>query len=248
MIHVLSLGAGVQSSTMALMFAKGELTPMPDCAIFADTQAEPNAVYRWLEWLELRLPFEVHQVTQGNLLDEVLDPNRGYNPIPAYKDGSIGRRQCTYQFKLRPLHRKMRELAGLGKGKRSKGVEVVSYVGISHDEVFRMKASEFAWLENRWPLVEKRMTRGHCLEWMERNGHPKPPRSACVFCPYKSDEEWKHTKKTDARGWETAIKVDAKIGIRGERLHRSEKPLAEIELTDNQRDMFTNECEGMCGV
>lgn len=39
---VLSLGAGVQSSTMALMAAKGEITPMPDCAIFADTQSEPD--------------------------------------------------------------------------------------------------------------------------------------------------------------------------------------------------------------
>jgi len=35
MKHVISLGAGVQSSTMALMAAAGEITPMPDCAIFA---------------------------------------------------------------------------------------------------------------------------------------------------------------------------------------------------------------------
>ena len=34
-IHIISLGAGVQSSTMALMFAKGELSPMPDGAILA---------------------------------------------------------------------------------------------------------------------------------------------------------------------------------------------------------------------
>ena len=45
MIHIVSLGAGVQSSAMALMFAKGELTPMPDGAIFADTGAEPQYVY-----------------------------------------------------------------------------------------------------------------------------------------------------------------------------------------------------------
>ena len=57
MINVLSLGAGVQSSTMALMAAKGEITPMPDCAIFADTQAEPQSVYDYLDWLEKQLPF-----------------------------------------------------------------------------------------------------------------------------------------------------------------------------------------------
>ncbi|MBK8468120.1 MAG: hypothetical protein IPL32_20085 [Chloracidobacterium sp.] len=52
MKHIISLGAGVQSSTMALMAAHGEITPIPDCAIFADTQAEPQSVYTWLDWLE----------------------------------------------------------------------------------------------------------------------------------------------------------------------------------------------------
>ena len=42
MKHIISLGAGVQSSTMALMAAHGEIGPMPDCAIFADTGAEPQ--------------------------------------------------------------------------------------------------------------------------------------------------------------------------------------------------------------
>ena len=45
MIRILSLGAGVQSSTLALMIAHGEL-PMVDHAIFADTGAEPAGVYR----------------------------------------------------------------------------------------------------------------------------------------------------------------------------------------------------------
>ena len=45
MLTIISLGAGVQSTTMALMAAHGEITPMPDCAIFADTGWEPKAVY-----------------------------------------------------------------------------------------------------------------------------------------------------------------------------------------------------------
>ena len=56
-LHIISLGAGVQSSTMALMAAAGEITPMPTCAIFADTQDEPASVYKWLDWLEPKLPF-----------------------------------------------------------------------------------------------------------------------------------------------------------------------------------------------
>lgn len=36
-LRALSLGAGVQSTTMALMAAHGAIGLMPDCAIFADT-------------------------------------------------------------------------------------------------------------------------------------------------------------------------------------------------------------------
>lgn len=54
-IHILSLGAGVQSSTLALMAAAGEVTPMPVAAVFADTGDEPTSVYRWLDWLTTQL-------------------------------------------------------------------------------------------------------------------------------------------------------------------------------------------------
>ena len=71
-IHIISLGAGVQSSTMALMAACGEITPMPKCAIFADTQDEPRAVYDWLKWIVQKLPFTVYQVTAGKLSENLL--------------------------------------------------------------------------------------------------------------------------------------------------------------------------------
>lgn len=58
-IHILSLGAGVQSSAMALMAAVGEVTPMPAFAVFADTGDEPDDVYTWLERLRQLLPFRV---------------------------------------------------------------------------------------------------------------------------------------------------------------------------------------------
>src|SRR5262249_34440571 len=71
MLRVISLGAGGQSTTPALMAAHGEIEP-PDCAIFADTGWEPRAVYQHLDWLETQLPFPVHRVSRGNLRDDVL--------------------------------------------------------------------------------------------------------------------------------------------------------------------------------
>jgi hypothetical protein len=48
LLRVISLGAGVQSTTMALMAARGEIAPMPDCAIFADTQGRLLSANRWI--------------------------------------------------------------------------------------------------------------------------------------------------------------------------------------------------------
>lgn len=49
-LRVLSLGAGVQSTTVLLMSLAGEIEPF-DVAVFADTQAEPAEVYTHLEKL-----------------------------------------------------------------------------------------------------------------------------------------------------------------------------------------------------
>lgn len=78
-LRALSLGAGVQSTTLALMAAHGEIGPMPDCAIFADTGWEPQAVYDHLEWLMSGnvLPFPVHIVSAGNIRDDLIGAGDG---------------------------------------------------------------------------------------------------------------------------------------------------------------------------
>lgn len=78
-LRVLSLGAGVQSTTLALMASHGEVGPMPDCAIFADTGWEPQAVYDHLAWLMSPnvLPFPVHIVSGGDLRADLLAGARG---------------------------------------------------------------------------------------------------------------------------------------------------------------------------
>lgn len=124
-IQIISLGAGVQSSTMALMAAKGEILPMPVAAIFADTQDEPESVYKWLDWLEKQLPFPTFRVTAGRLSDSALAMKRtkdgrlfSQTNIPFYTrnhDGSIGKiifRGCTRDNKIKPLLKKARELGG----------------------------------------------------------------------------------------------------------------------------------------
>jgi len=273
-IHILSLGAGVQSSTLALMAARGEVGPMPTAAIFADTQAEPQSVYRWLDWLETQLPFPVYRVTAGSLTDSSLKRHRNQktgkpyyaNLIPAFaknSDGTAGLlgRTCTYRHKLIPILKKLRELAKIKRGQKTLGV--ISWIGISLDEVSRMKPSRDKWAQNRWPLIEKDMTRHDCLRWIEKNGYPKPPRSACTYCPFHSDHEWRTLKADSPDEFQSAVdferalqRTHASVKTEGKRqsapfLHNSMIPLDEIDFSEDTTQgnlHFHNECEGMCGV
>jgi hypothetical protein len=255
MLNIISLGAGVQSSTMALMAAKGEITPMPDCAIFADTGNEPEAVYNWLGYLTMLLPFEVMTVSAGNLLEDyetaLIERTRMDN-APFFTDSGPIRRGCTVKYKIQPLRRKARALAGIS-GKKCSTLEVSWWQGISTDEIQRARASTENWQEYRYPLLEQKMNRGDCLKWMEDNGYQTPPRSACIICPYHSDYEWQNL--TDAE-FHQAVQFDrllTKQGIKGVDkpvyLHHSATPLESVDFTNGgQVDLFNEECEGMCGI
>lgn len=273
----LSLGAGVQSSALSLMAAAGEILPMPHAALFADTQAEPESVYEWLDWLEKQLPFPVYRVTAGSLQTEALRVrlSKGGNlytnsNIPVYirpADGGregIQSRQCTGDFKIDPIHKKIRELAGpeiksWRKTKKVTVIPVVQWIGISVDEAIRMKPSKLDYIQNTWPLVDRGLSRKDCLKWMRDKGFPKPPRSACVFCPYHDDDEWKRLRDEEPQAFERAVQFEKSYQdsmgqikrISGKPfLHRSCIPISEVNFngTEKHPDMFGNECEGMCGV
>ena len=268
MLNIISLGAGVQSSTMALMAAHGEITPMPDCAIFADTQAEPKSVYTWLDWLEKKLPFPVHRVSAGSLRDEILGAVSGKNRMDARPpfftlSGGMLRRQCTQDFKVLPIIKKVRELIGVEYRQRApKEACVEQWIGISTDEASRMKPSRLPYIRHRWPLIESGMSRDKCLLWLGANGYPLPTKSACTFCPYHDDALWRDMKANDPESFADACAIDEAIrpGMAGPRrpegdawfVHRSLKPLAQVDFRSaedaGQMSMFGNECEGMCGV
>lgn len=295
-LRILSLGAGVQSTTLALMAAHGEIGPMPDCAIFADTAWEPKAVYEHLAWLMSPniLPFPVHIASGGDIRADLVAGAQGnrWASIPAFtrnvtpagatvpvldedQNGDmiivgqrvlpterIGvgmiRRQCTGDYKIVPIRRKVRELAGLTRRRSPKYPVVEQWIGISLDEAIRMKPSFESWQINRWPLIEQRMTRRDCLRWLERHDYPIPPRSACIGCPFHSDAHWRDMRDNDPDAWADAVDLDHAIrtgfrGLRGEvYLHRSAVPLDLVDLTNDadrgQLDLWPNECEGMCGV
>lgn len=236
---------------------------MPEAAIFADTGDEPHSVYRWLDWLEKNLPFPIHRVSAGVLSQaavriRVSKAGGSYvaTGLPVYMskaDGGkgLGLRACTRSFKIEPIHRKMRELAG--------GENVIQWIGISTDEAHRMKPSLNKWCVNRWPLIELQMNRRECLKWMMESGWPTPPRSACVYCPYHNDREWLRLKNDEPSEFAKAVEFEKDLQSAYSKsdsmtsvpwLHKTMQPLAEVDFDPSSKEpsLFGNECEGMCGV
>ena len=249
-MKIISLGAGVQSSTMLLMALEGEFESKPDCAIFADTQDEPAEVYAQLKYLKERSgDFPIYTVTKGKLSDSVLSLVDRFISIPTYGDrGGMGRRQCTREFKITPINKKCRELFGAVKYQRIPINSVQMWIGISLDEVQRMKHNRERWIENRWPLIEKRMTRHDCLLWLKKHGHPIPPKSACIFCPFHDNKTWQRMKDEQPNEFRKVIEIDRELNKRGEYLHRKLQPIDEISFVKKEESLFDNECEGICGV
>jgi hypothetical protein len=103
----------------------------------------------------------------------------------------------------------------------------------------------------------------HCAgggAWLKGRPPHAVPRSACVFCPYRTNKEWLHLKQTDPDGWQRAVEIDHALRQEGTvanrrmqqklYLRRSCVPLDVVDL-GHEKTLFrpmTNECQGMCGV
>jgi hypothetical protein len=262
---------------------RGDITPGIDVAVFADTGEEPAAVYRHLEWLRsLNGPPILVRSIGSRLGDDLL---RGQNStrqrfasIPAYtaaREGvqsGIVRRQCTHEYKVRVIERSIRrEVLMLKPGQHiPKGVHVRQAFGISVDEKSRASRIYERWImgeapfEPVFPLLDRRMTRADCISWLRQFVPHDVSRSACVFCPFKSNREWRHLRDTDPQGWARAVQIDDALRIPGNvvnrgldqklYVHRDCVPLRTADLDDGDgRQLmldpsWENECVGMCGV
>ena len=261
---VLALGAGVQSSALALMADEGRFGERPDCAIFADTQWEPEEVYEQLEWIEERVSFPIHRVSFGNIRKDVLNAFGGvpvgqYGQPPFYvresdeaaalkgRSPDVGGalwRRCTTEYKIQPIQKKIRELLGYKKRQRIKK-QAQQWFGISTDEAHRMRDSRVSWIHNYYPLCESGISRGDCEKFLVQRGMEKPRKSACIGCPYHTNGAWVNMKKHHPKDWRDAVDFDAKLrmgklpGVTGDAyLHRRMVPLELAVLKDYNEDQI----------
>jgi hypothetical protein len=255
----LSLGGGRQSSVLALMSAAGEL-PHLDVAVFADTQHETGATYRWLDNViapELtRAGIELIRVTHGNLLQDHLDATDRVSQIPAFianaETGERGRimRRCSRDYKVRPVRRASRAAMA------ARGLDCIEqWVGFAHEETGRLKDEVTPrYLTTRYPLMELQISSAGCAAWLADHGYPPAPRSACYFCPHARDPRWLELRRQAPDEFARAVQFDQELRARGipgidgtVYLHESLRPLdVAVEAADAQGTLFDTDCTDGC--
>jgi len=246
----ISLGWGVQSFTLAAMSALGEL-PRVGVAIHADTTHEASGTYafaaKWTPWLKERGVRVVAVINDRRYIDAW-----GTVSIPAFAVDGISkgqlRRQCTGHWKIEPIRR------WLQANRNKQPVEL--WLGVSTDEALRMKPSRVKYITHRSPLIELGMSRHDCKLWLQAHSLEIPPKSACVFCPFHDQAEWRELKISGNGDWEKAVAVDR--AIRKARppydlfVHPARIPLEEVDVRNledrGQLRLWDEECDGYCGL
>ena len=185
-------------------------------------------------------------------------------PVFVVKDDGkhyVGTRQCTKQYKLKPIHRYLRQYLDLKDGRLApKDQQVNMWLGLSRDEAGRVKPSKQNWITMVYPLLDKDLSRAQLYRWFkERYPDRDLPKSACIGCPYHTDQMWANMKANDPVSFLDAVNVEwamqnvpqSRGALTGTAyLHKARVPLNEVKfnIQGPQDDGMQEECEGLCGI
>lgn len=277
----MSYGGGVQSTAIAMLAINRDPRLLavtggvvPEMYLFADTGDERQATYAHV-WEMARRIVESGATFlatyKGRLSDHIihkaLTGGSGTNTLPFFvltRSGTAApdRRGCTAAYKIHQLDRAAKDYFGvrIKRGHIGGYLEepVVQWLGISADEVQRMKSTDEQWRSIEHPLIDMGWRRGDCVRYLDELGI-NAPRSSCVYCPFHGSTEWREVR-TCQEDWELVLEVDQALeegfACRGHiggldtrpYLTRHLKPIDQVDFGEDQLSLFEWECAGVCGV
>lgn len=240
---VWSYGGGTQTAAIAVLILQGKL-PKPNIAVMADTGREIESTWTYLrtvvqpalDLIGLTVEIAQHDLATVDLWtdDSILIP-----AFTSLADGGKLPTYCSNEWKRRVVMRWL----------KAQGVERAEmWLGISRDEAHRMKDSDAKWLTHRYPLIELMMSREDCVRITREMGWPDAPKSTCKICPHLSNSTWLEMQTDDPEDFYEAVRIEREIQKRDPNifLHRSAKPLDEIDFRFGLAEVFDGCDSGMC--
>lgn len=246
MATVLSYGGGTQSAAIAVLILQGKV-PKPDVVVFADTGRELSTTWDYMAEVTgpalATIGLEIQVVgTEWSRYDLM---KSGRNLLPAYttQGGSVGKlpTYCSNEWKQRPVRRWLR-------AHNYNDCDV--WLGISTDEIERMKDSGLKWYRHVYPLIELAPTsRAGCVALVENFGWPTPPKSRCWMCPNQGVDAWRQMRRDQPDEFRQAVELEAEHRQTDKHwfLHQAAIPLVEaVDLSEAQRSLFDGCDSGYC--
>lgn len=260
-MKILSCGAGMQSTALALMACenvkspgKFPLVPIYDLICFCDLGKEPPWVMEQVRFIEKAclkagIKFEV---LRSPLYEDYLNNfgNKRVVSIPFWtvgEDGKKGRmlRNCTLEYKIGLIQKYVRwELLGYKKGQRTKPEDLKAHemhIGFSFEEKRRCRENPHKMFFNVFPLVEMQLERKDNYAYIRDVWGLKTKASACSFCPYHRNYFFQHLKQNAEDEYKDLVAFDEML----EREQPNTKITSKLYISRSRKrisDLLPEEC------
>lgn len=259
-VRAISYGGGVDSTALLVLAARGEIDA--HFALFADVgRAENPDTIRYLH--EVAIPYgAAHGITvevvrrqrrdgtRVDLWDDAIKPSRTI-PVPMrMSNGAPGNRTCTHLWKIKPIADALKRYGA------TTSAPAALMLGIGVDEYQRMTESRTRWIRHEYPLIDRRIDRAGAEAVIWDAGLPVPPKSSCVWCPYKRRAQWEALRRDHPERFADAVQFERAINAKRAALGRDAvwltdraKPLDEAVTETGQTSMFdgaTCDIAGYC--
>lgn len=228
-MRILSFGAGMQSTALALMSCENALAgkpihphvPVYDAVIFCDLGLEPS-------WVLKQMEFTKNACESAGIFFKVLDTplyqdfvrnfgERRTISIPWWTirdDGHKSKmpRNCTIDYKVDEITKYVRwTLLGYRKGQRLKEEDFKAHemhMGFSIEESRRCHENPHKLFVNRFPLVDMGWDRAHSYQYILENWGLDTKASACAFCPFHRNYFYRYIRENEPETYRCVEHID----------------------------------------
>lgn len=223
-MRTFSYGGGVQSTAALILTAEGKLdypvflfanvgedSENPKTLAYVRDVAMPYAQRHGIELHEIRRYTKTgHAET---VMERLLGDNRSVPiPVRGANGGPAFRRNCTVDFKIKVM------MKWLKKHGATADNPAITGLGISIDEIHRMRIGTEPQQLLEYPLIDLHLSRAQCMEIIRKSELPIPAKSSCYFCPYHTPTEWGRMKREEPELFQASVDLEQKLNEKLKRI------------------------------
>jgi 3'-phosphoadenosine 5'-phosphosulfate sulfotransferase (PAPS reductase)/FAD synthetase len=214
-MNYLSFGGGVDSTALMLLLLDKNIKFE---TVFVDHETDYPETYEYVEYLKekgFKITSIKPSVSWKGTFSSVYDYFYFHKSIPL-----IPFRICTDKFKVRTFNKYVK-------------TPCVIYLGYDYDEVKRVEKQKNRKLKkgikHEYPLIENKLTRNGCIDYIKSHNLKIPRKSGCFICPFQRKKDWRDLEVKHPDLFQKALDLEkhsGKVGLFGGR-----KTLSSIHQT-----------------